>query len=210
MKKNIIWGFVVSFFCSALALGTLTSCHVDEDVETSVTLSGDWYGDFGMYYDYFNRKGDYVDRFYSYDTDVSFYPDHNYATYGYGYQVDYYKHGPYKKIYHYFEWEIRYQNIYLYYPGDEDYNTIIRDYSMSHHYFTGYFNNGTAKFRLEKYNDYYDWDPYWDDFGPHGWGYYEYDNWYYGMTRANGAVADSAAVEDLKGGTIRMGNRFEK
>ena len=81
---------------------TLTSC--DEDLTRAITLSGEWEGDFGMYYEY-----EYHGRVYtfdSYDTRIVFYPDHDYATYGYGKQVDYYEYGPYAYQHYRFRWYI--------------------------------------------------------------------------------------------------------
>lgn len=190
---------------TAMVMTTLAFTSCDDDIETSITLSGDWYGNFGMYYDYFDRYGEYVATYDSYDTDISFYPDYDYATHGYGYQVDYYKRGPYKKVYHSFKWEVRNQNIYLEYYKDHDYDTVIRDYRMTPTYFSGYFDTGSERFRLDKYADYYDWNPYWRDYGRDGWGYYYYDEYYYPKTRA---AADSTDV--LDGGTARFGNRFAK
>lgn len=202
MKK--FFGMLTAMVMTAM---TFTSCY-DEDVDTSITLSGDWYGNFGMYYDYYDRYGNYVATYDSYDTDISFYPDYNYATHGYGYQVDYYKRGPYKKVYHSFHWEVRNQNIYLEYCHDSEYDTVIRDYRMTRSYFSGYFDNGSERFQLDKYADYYDWNPYWNDYGDYyhnGWGYYYYDEYYYAPTRA--AAADS--IDVLDGGSVRFGNRMK-
>lgn len=216
MKKNNFWALMLGIACTALSLPTFTSC-VDDDVHASVTLSGDWDGDFGMYYDYYDRHGRYVETFNCHDTDISFYPDYDYASHGYGYQVDFYRKGPYTKIYHSFEWEIHNQNIYLYYAGEKELDTVIRDYRLNSSYFTGYFNNSTTRFSLSKYRDYYEWDPYWDEYGRDGYGYYYNREWYYdddyypARTRSS---ADAPDVEQLKADgnnfTIRYGNRFDK
>ena len=182
---------------------SLTSCHLihDEDMDISYTLSGDWKGDFGMYYDYYNRHGEYVETFDCYDTDIRFVPDYKYATHGRGYQVDYYDFGPYKRLYHTFDWDVRNERIYLTYHGEREYDTVIRDYRMSSHYFEGYFSTGSDKFKLVKLNDFY-WDSHWGDYGYDGY----YDGW--APTRS-GEVTDSIPA-DLEGGTIRLGNRFAK
>ena len=174
---------------------SLTSCH-DEDVEISYTLAGDWRGDFGMYYDYeyMDHGKVYVETYNCYDSDVRFLPHHDYATYGVGYQVDYYDFGPYSKIYHTFDWEVRNAMIYLTYRGEHEYDTVIRDFRMDNRYFRGYFNNGSEEFKLTKINDFY-WDPYWNDFG------YEV----YVTTRS--ADTDSISTD---GKIIRVGNRFDK
>jgi len=199
MKK--FFGMMAAMAMTAL---TLTSC-INEDIETSITLSGDWYGDFGMCY--YLRNGD---RYDSYDTDISFYPDYDYATHGYGYQVDYYKYGPYERIYHSFHWTVQNQNIILEYCDDNYYDTVIRDYRMSHSTFTGYFGKGSEQFRLSKYSDYYNWNPYWNDYGRDGWGYYWYDDYYYAPTRST----DSASADSLKANKeaeiVGYGNRFSE
>lgn len=200
MTMKRFFGMLTAMVMTGLAF---TSCVYDEDIDTSITLSGDWYGDFGMYYWTIDRRGNEI-RYDSYDTDISFYPSYDYATYGKGYEVDYYKVGPYKKIYHSFNWEIRNGNIYLTYHDEREYDTVIRDYRMSSYLFTGYFDTGTSRFELKKYSDYYDWDPYWDDWGYDGW-------YYYGATintRADGETSEAGT--ESEGGTIlRFGNRFE-
>lgn len=201
MKK--FFGMLTALVMTSMAF---TSCYHDDDIDTSMVLSGDWYGNFGMYYEWQDRHGE-IFVYDSYDTDISFYPDYDYATHGYGYQVDYYKHGPYKKIYHSFDWKVINERIYLYYHHDTEYNTVIRDYRMTRYYFTGYFSNGSEPFELEKYGEYYDWNPYWHDY-PDGWGYYTFDGWY-GQTRAAGEATDSISNEN-EGTIIRFGNRFEK
>lgn len=215
MKKNSILGWFAGIAISTLSLFSFTSCN--DDVDMSIALSGDWDGDFGMYYDYYDRYDRYVATFDCYDTDISFYPDYDYATHGYGYQVDFYRTGPYTKIYHSFEWEILNENIYLYYVGESELNTVIRDFRLSNSYFSGYFGNSSTRFSLSKYRDYYDWDPYWHDYGTYnygvGYGYYDRDGWYYDYGYTRGAEAPANAEElkaDGKNFTIRYGNRFNK
>ncbi len=219
MKKNNFWALVAGITCSALSLFAFASC--DDDVDASVALSGDWDGDFGMYYDYYDRHGRFVETFDCYDTDISFYPDYDYATHGYGYQVDFYRYGPYTKIYHSFEWEIHNCDVYLYYIGERELDTVIRDYRLSSSYFTGYFNDSNTRFSLRKYRDYYDWDPYWDDYGTYnhgtGYGYYYRDDWYYdddfyyARTRSAAPAIDTEELKaDGKEFTIHYGNRFNQ
>ena len=225
MKKNTFWGLIVGIFCSALSLLSFTSC--DDDVNTSVVLSGDWEGDFGMYYDYYDRHDRFVGTFDCYDTDISFYPDYDYSSHGYGYQVDYYDRGPYSKIYHSFDWEIHNDRVYLYYNGESELNTVIYDYRLSNANFSGYFDDSNSRFSLRKYRDYYNWDPYWRDYGNHGYGYYYNDGWYYDdyyYSRAaegegsqdetaqpvDGEAPQGKAAHPAEGGTIRYGNRFKK
>lgn len=151
---------------------TLTSCEVDfyepyyppttggMDRDQSMALSGQWTGDFGMFYTY--QVGGRTMTFDSYDSDVVFYPEYNGARRGWGKEVDFYETGPYEYIYHELRWEIRDGILYLTYPSDPDMDCWIRDYRMTNDYFTGYFGNSTQQFRLRKLADHYDWTPYVD------------------------------------------------
>lgn len=147
----------------AMVMG-LTSCEgvwiepaygpAHMDYNQSKALSGQWTGNFGMYYSY---NGRYYDADF---TDVVFYPDYYGATRGYGKQVDWYAYGPYEYIYHKFNWELRDGIVDLFYYHDTDLNTFIRDYKMTNDYFSGYFGNSSDGFRLRKISDYYNWTPY--------------------------------------------------
>ena len=53
----------------------LTSC--DEDISLSMTLSGKWKGDWGMYYVYEYRGHEMI--FNCYDTHIEFFPDYDMA-----------------------------------------------------------------------------------------------------------------------------------
>lgn len=197
----------------------MTSC-MDDDTAESITLSGQWTGNFGMFYDYEYRGQIYT--FNSYDTDIVFYPDYNYATHGYGYEVDFYNEGPRTKMSFRFFWEINRGNIYLDYPGYPEYNTIIRDYSLSSYYFTGYFENSTQQFRLRKLADFYNWNDYsgydyhyWDD--PYwNWNsYYPYYPYYAkergGMEEMNdSADADSGRIVRIGHNLASLGVKSEK
>ena len=134
----------------------LTSC--DEDISLSMTLSGKWKGDWGMYYVYEYRGHEMI--FNCYDTHIEFFPDYDMATSGYGRQIDYYDDGPYAYQYYYFHWSVRDGVIYLSYPGNRELNTSISEYSMTSNVFTGYFIDAHDRFRLYKWADYYDWSPY--------------------------------------------------
>lgn len=201
------------FLASAMMMSGIMMVSCDEDQITSNILSGDWEGDFGMYYEY--AYGHRVYTFESYDTELSFFPEYDYAKFGYGYQVDYYDFGPYEKIYHYFRWNVDHQNIYLTYKDEVDLNTVIRRYKMSNDKFTGYFGDSQSKFCLFKMADYYNWDTY-DDCGD----YYYYDryDWYGRWAPATRGIEDdgSAVVPDndipkteAPDGVLRFGNRFE-
>ena len=186
------------------ALFGLQSCDWDfvidgPDRYEARVLSGQWTGDFGMYYEY--QYGGRVYRFDSYDTDITFVPKYSGAKRGYGYQVDWYEGGPYTYLNYYFTWSIRDGVIYMDYPGNEEWNTEIYDC-------TGYVADSNSRVRLTKIRDAYDWTPYYDmDFGwgyNDGWGgYYPYyDRPYYvkGQTRAATDVPQA----------ITRGNRYSE
>ncbi len=197
--------------CAVMAATVLSSC--DDDLSRAMTLSGEWRGDFGMFYEY-----EYYGRIYtfnSYDTRLVFYPDYDYATHGYGKQVDYYDQGPYVYQYYYFNWYIDRGDLVLDYPYDSNLNTVIHDYHMSSSTFYGYFGNSNNKFYLRKTADYYDWGGFTGNYyyGPR-------DNWYYGYrnyVKHQPAPADSLSpIAPLpsdstaapQGHIVRRGNRF--
>lgn len=211
MKKT---ASILNLLVIMLLACAFTSCERDEDTDRSMCLSGQWRGDWGMYYVYNYRGHDY--QFDSYDTDIVFYPDYNYATHGYGYQVDWYEFGPYERLSYRFTWNVRDGVIYLTYPGYHDYDADIYRYGLDNDYFTGYFNNGGTRFRLSKIRDYYNWDYY----RPYG-DYYFWTNsswsWnsYYKPLRSaarNESVvqSDSMHVSSYglsEGRVVRIGNR---
>ena len=201
--KHAFLSFMALLLVSALAL---TSCRDWEDNNQSVALSGQWRGNFGMFYDYEDRYGRLY-TFDSYDTYLTFIPAYNYATYGRGTQVDYYDYGPYEYQYYQFRWEVRNGIVYLTYPYDPDLNTAIRDYRMNYDYFTGYCDGASEPFRLYKVADFYDWSPYVNNYG-----YYERASWittypnYAPGTRSDAAApADSASAQ---GTVLKRGRRL--
>ncbi len=191
-----------TYFFSALMLTmsalTLTSCS-DEDLDRAMALSGGWTGDFGMYYEIQDPYG----QWYAFDasrTDLVFYPQYEYATYGEGKQVDSYDYGPYRQQYYYFRWEVHNGTIYLDYPYDPDLNVAIRDYRMTSSTFKGWI--GDMRFTLYKISGLYDWSGY---SGNHA--FWEYDDYYwYGKSR-EGKSEESFDGSQLN---IRRGNRFNE
>lgn len=140
--------------CEAVYFAPGCDTPYEQDYKQSKALSGQWTGNFGMYYSMGNR---YFDAAFS---DVVFYPEYYGATYGYGKQVDWYDFGPYEYIYHRFEWELRDGIVYLEYPYDHSLDCFIRDYRMTNDYLSGYFGNSDEQFRLRKIVDHYNWTPY--------------------------------------------------
>ena len=198
-----------------------TSCS-DDDTEEAMHLSGQWQGDWGMYYGYTYPNGDYVE-YDSYDTDIIFYPDYDYATHGYGYQVDWYDRrpnangniSPYQRLSYRFNWSIINGVINLTYPGYPEYNTSIRDYRLNNSHFTGYFPNSSEPFRLNKIQDFYSWYDYDNLYRSYGYVYLEWD-WsgvyyydsYYAKTRS--AEATDSVGKPAEGRITKIGSRLSE
>lgn len=124
----------------------------DEDGDRGYTLSGRWFGDFGVYVD--------GDR--AYGTVLEFVPDDVSYLYGYGRETDYYynRFGYLEAIEYTFDWEIRDRNVYMYFRNP-DLNCRISNYRLSSSYFRGYVDNygSSTYFTLKNY------DRYWPDYG---------------------------------------------
>ena len=187
-----------------MAAFSLSSCR-DKDTDVSMALSGQWRGDFGMYYDYVDGHGRRY-TFDSYDSRITFIPAYSYAIYGRGTQVDYYDYGPYEYQYYQFSWRIKNGVVYLSYDYDPQLDTSISDYRMTNDYFSGTFSSSGTSFRLYKLEDYYNWTPYVNIYG-----YGDRDNWYddypnYApLSRSDGEqLADSVAAE---GKVVSRGRR---
>ena len=150
----------------------LTSCVDMEDTSQSMALSGEWRGDFGMYYTYVDGRGRHY-TFDSYDTRLTFIPAYAHALHGRGTQVDYYEYGPYEYQYYKFSWSVNNGNIYLTYDYDHELDTRISNYRMTNDFFSGTFASSGTSFRLCKIADYYNWTPYVNIYG-----YDSRDDWY--------------------------------
>lgn len=157
-----------------------SSCNSDDENEARV-LSGDWEGDWGMWYE--DEDGYIFDADYTY---IRLEPAHNNATHGIGYQEDYYSwdtsgrvRSYYRYLWYKFDWEIRDGILYLSYYDDLNLDTFIRDYRLDNTYFSGYFGDSNTRFRMSKLTDYYYWTPtMWIESGWYGYDVY-YDNSYY-------------------------------
>jgi len=201
MKKMMKWTLLLG---ALLPMALFTSCS-DEDTEEAMALSGQWQGDFGMFYEYVDGNGR-IFTFDSYDTDIVFYPEYDYATHGWGKQVDWYEYGPYEYQYYRFNWSIRYGVIYLTYPDAPELNTRISDYRLSYDYFTGYFAGSSSRFQLGKIADYYNWNYYNGTYG-----YNDRPNWYdYYPYYVKGEKANAPAKGVGEGKVMRRGNRFSE
>lgn len=202
MKKTTYSTSIFTTLMMVFAMAFFTSCEQREDVNKSMVISGQWTGDFGMYYDYQYRGKVYT--FEAYKTDLVFYPDYDYATHGYGKQVDYYDDGPYSYQYYQFEWSVKYGIIYLYYREVPELNTKISNYKMTNDYFSGQLGNSSSTFRLYKIADYYDWTPYVNDYG------YGYRSGWSGGRGTRCAPADTTTSEPQEGVVIARGSKFTK
>ena len=173
----------------------LTSCVDMEDTSQSMALSGEWRGDFGMYYTYVDGRGRHY-TFDSYDTRLKFIPAYAHALHGRGTQVDYYEYGPYEYQYYKFSWSVNNGNIYLTYDYDHELDTRISNYRMTNDFFSGTFASSGTSFRVCKIADYYNWTPYVNIYGYDSRDYW-YDNYpYYApYSRSNGGESqDSTAA----------------
>lgn len=174
-----------------------TNQGFSQDRNESMTLSGQWTGNYGMFYTY--TQYGYSTTYDSYKSDVIFNPDYSGATRGWGREVDWYNHGPYSVIQHKFYWEVRNGIVYLSYPSDSRLNCSIRDYCMTDYKFTGYFSNGYSRFTMSKISDYYDWSCYTSDVSSIA-----------STTLVTRAMSDANATEgsDAPEGTIVCGNHY--
>lgn len=158
------WAYGLMSFILMMAAFSFSSCIDPEDEYQSMALSGEWRGDFGMYYDYIDARGRRY-TFDSYNSYLTFIPAYSHANYGRGTQVDYYDYGPYEYQYYKFNWSIENGNIYLSYDYDHQLDTRISNYRMTNDYFSGTFSSSGTQFRLYKVADYYNWTPYVNVYG---------------------------------------------
>ncbi|MBP3711974.1 MAG: hypothetical protein J6I86_05860 [Bacteroidaceae bacterium] len=182
----------------------LSSCR-DMDTDQSMALSGQWRGDFGMFYDYIDGHGRTY-TFDSYDTRLTFVPAYDYATYGRGTQVDYYDYGPYEYQYYKFSWEIRNGYIYLTYDYDHQLDVRISNYRMTNDYFSGVFSNSGTRFNLRKMVDFYNWTPYVNIYGYRDRNNWDYDYPYYAPYSRSDAETPGDTIQ-AEGSVARRGRR---
>jgi len=152
------------FLLMSVVLATMvsfSSCNDSDDQKEARVISGEWQGNWGMWY-----EDDYGYRYNATSTYIKFIPDYSGATHGWGKQEDFYNYdttgryrSAYKYLYYKFEWSVRNGILYIEYPYDSELDTYIRDYSLSNDYFSGYFGNSNTRFRLSKLSDWYYWTP---------------------------------------------------
>ena len=184
-----------------------TSCFDRMDIDQSMALSGQWKGDFGMFYDYIDGHGRRY-TFESYNTYLTFIPAYSHANYGRGTQVDYYDYGPYEYQYYKFSWSVENGYIYLSYDYDHELDVRISNYRMTNDYFSGIFYETGTSFRLRKIADYYNWTPYVNIYG-YGSRYdWDYGYPYYAPATRSDVEAPSDSIPN-EGKILRMGRRQE-
>lgn len=167
MKTKRFFKTVMSMLVAAICCTSFSSC--DEDRMEALQLNGTWFGDFGMNYSYGRWTFD------SYETTIRFHQS-GISNHGTGTQVDYYREGPYERLYYDFDWWISNGVVKLRYHWAEEYDVNIYDYRLTSSHFYGRFENG-APFNLEStdywytiHNSYYDRYHYGCDIY-NSWGY---------------------------------------
>lgn len=199
----------------------LTSCERD-DVDRAMDLSGGWTGFFGTYYTIEDPDGKEVD-FIADRTDIEFTPDRDYATFGHGYQVDYFNrgNGPYEKLYYYFRWSINNGVIVMSYEAHPEYSGRIFDYHLTRNRFSGRFEHATVPFNLDKLSNYYYLEDYYHRYNYYySWDYVDWSWDYYYYAKERGAQAEDSTSAEAKAipseksaekpKIIRIGNIYEK
>lgn len=121
-------------------------------------ISGQWKGDFGMFY---SARHPHTGQWQQFDADYShiiFYSDYYGARSGTGKQVDFYRYGPYEYQYHAFYWEVRGGTLLINYPHDPNLNVEIYDYSLTPYNFRGRINGSNFVFNLTKLSHWNRWN----------------------------------------------------
>ncbi len=170
------------------------------DRQRANVISGEWQGDFGMYYTAIHPisgKAVTFEAAYSY---LLVQNDYAGARRGVGKQIDFYRTGPYEYQYYLFYWEVRNGVLYLTYPQDSNLNVAIYDYYLSNSIFTGRVGNSGFRFRLTslRYNN-------WGAFsGNYMFGNYNNWTWGNGYTQKRSlesasATPDAASLHIVRG-----------
>lgn len=209
MKKSFYP--LLAFFLLVGSLFSLAACeiYIDDsyypdgrsgDRQRAYAISGEWQGDFGMYYTAIHPITGQATRFdaaYSY---VLFQSDYYGARRGVGKQIDFYRTGPYKYQYYLFYWEVNNGVLYLTYPQDSNLNVAIYDYYLTRSIFTGRMGSSSFQFRLTslRYNN-------WGAFSGN-YMYSPYDNWSWSSGYApkrslenTPTASDSASLNIVRG-----------
>lgn len=179
MKKTFLLSLIALF-----SVVSFSSCSDDDERDASV-LSGEWQGDWNMWY-----EDSYGRVWYASDTYIRFDRSNTYR--GTGTQVDYYDHGPYRTLNYRFYWEVRNGVIYLTYPSAHELDVDIYDYHLTGRYFDGYFGYSHASFTMDKISNFHYWVPeVWVD------DWYGYTLYIYGSPQHNGGVESKGTMQTV-------------
>ncbi len=149
-------------------------------------VSGEWQGDFGMFYAVVNPITGQSVQFDSRNSYVLFQPNYYGASAGWGKQIDFYENGPLSRRYHRFYWEVRNGVLYLSYPSDHKLDVAIYDYYLSNSLFTGRAGDSNFRFSLRNLS-FTGWNTYSGD-------YYDYDNVAWSWSAYRGTSADDTST----------------
>lgn len=220
MKRLYAKAYAALFLLMGLFSFVACEVHVGDDdyyggdQSRAYTLSGQWKGDFGMFYATPHPVTGQMMQFDATYTNIIFYPQYSGARYGYGKQVDYYNYGPYAYQYYYFQWEVRNRNIYITYPQDPNLNVVIYDYYLDNYTFTGRMGESRYQFRLNALRGYDLWDSFNGNYyyGPNsGWswgGYYSQGMNLPSLDSDFSVVPKQSRATSAEAATIVRGNRF--
>ena len=195
--------------CLILAGGMMfVSC--DEDTEDAIDLSGEWEGDMGMFIDYAGY------RYNAHNTWIAFHPDYEWATHGYGEEIDYFpSSAPYYCQNLYFEWRIRDHVLYLTYPYNHNLDVAIYDYHFRKSRTVLEFSINNEYFcRLNKLRDYQDnwyWWDHDDAIMRNNNEYYHYMTWAdYNLAKSRDGFNNQSKNTEIKPEAITMGRDFSQ
>lgn len=195
--------------CLILAGGMMfVSC--DEDTEDAIDLSGEWEGDMGMFIDYAGY------RYNAHNTWIAFHPDYEWATHGYGEEIDYFpSSAPYYCQNLYFEWRIRDHVLYLTYPYNHNLDVAIYDYHFRKSRTVLEFSINNEYFcRLNKLRDYQDnwyWWDHDDAIMRNNNEYYHYMTWAdWNLAKSRDGFNNQSKNTEIKPETITMGRDFSQ
>lgn len=182
---NKIYAKLLSLAFLAFSLFGLTACelyigddsyypHGGGDRQRANVISGEWEGNFGMYYTIANPYTGQATTFDANYTYVRFMSNYPGARSGTGQQIDFYRSGPYEYQYYRFLWEVRNGVLYLTYPQDHNLDVAIYDYYLSDRYFSGRMGDSNFAFQLGRLS-YNHWNRFSGDYM-----YGVYDSWDWG------------------------------
>ncbi len=161
------------------------------DRQRANVISGEWQGDFGMYYTVVHPYSGQRITFEADHSYVLFQGDYYGASRGWGKQIDYYSTGPYAYQYYQFRWEVRNGVLYLTYPYDSNLNVAIYDYYLSGSTFTGRMGDSNFAFRLRSLS-FNNWNLYSGDYL-----YGAYDGWSWGVGYTRPRSLDGATSQTV-------------